>query len=243
MQVQEEEEKLETVSRLRRFGIHARDGDLGRVVDLFFDDETWTTRYLVVETGSWLRRRRVLISPIAITGVDETARTVYVDLTRAQIAAAPPVETHIPLSRQMELKYRDYFSWPLYWLTTYLDAYGSRNYPRLAAADRSVRSGRTPRRERVLPGPPRSDRHLRSASRTHGYAIMTLNGLDGRLEDFAVDSEDWTVRYVVARVPHEGKVLLPKAAVVDIDWPMSAVHLNISRSDLHHAAPFQAAHA
>ena len=46
---------LETVSTLEHLGIHARDGDIGRVGDVLFDDQTWTVRYLVVRTGGWLR--------------------------------------------------------------------------------------------------------------------------------------------------------------------------------------------
>mgnify|MGYP006295703989 CR=1 FL=1 len=38
------------------------DGDIGTVADLYFDDERWVVRYLVVETGNWLSQRPVLIS-------------------------------------------------------------------------------------------------------------------------------------------------------------------------------------
>lgn len=48
------------------YTIGATDGVVGRVKDFYFDDEAWVVRYLVVETGEWLARRRVLISPIAI---------------------------------------------------------------------------------------------------------------------------------------------------------------------------------
>lgn len=41
--------------------IHATDGDIGKVVDLYFDDERWAIRYLVVDTGGWLTGRKVLI--------------------------------------------------------------------------------------------------------------------------------------------------------------------------------------
>ena len=44
----------------------ATDGAIGHVKDFYFDDEAWVIRYLVVDTGSWLSSRKVLISPIAI---------------------------------------------------------------------------------------------------------------------------------------------------------------------------------
>lgn len=43
----------------------ATERTIGDVEDLYFDDEAWAIRYLVVDAGSWLSRRKVLISPIA----------------------------------------------------------------------------------------------------------------------------------------------------------------------------------
>ena len=50
---------------LKGAAIIARDGAIGAIDDFYFDDEKWTVRYLVVDTGAWLFRRDVLISPVA----------------------------------------------------------------------------------------------------------------------------------------------------------------------------------
>lgn len=42
--------------------IGAKDGEIGAVEDLYFDDQVWTIRYLIVATGAWLNRRKVLIA-------------------------------------------------------------------------------------------------------------------------------------------------------------------------------------
>jgi hypothetical protein len=59
---------LLSVNQLYGEKLGALDGDIGQVKDLYFDDLNWTVRYLVVETGSWLSGRQVLISPHASTG-------------------------------------------------------------------------------------------------------------------------------------------------------------------------------
>ena len=41
----------------------ATDGSIGTLHDVFIDDETWTVRYVAVDTGLWLGRL-VLVSPI-----------------------------------------------------------------------------------------------------------------------------------------------------------------------------------
>jgi hypothetical protein len=43
--------------------MHASDGKLGSLKDVYFDDEAWNTRYFVVDTGNWLQIRKVLVSP------------------------------------------------------------------------------------------------------------------------------------------------------------------------------------
>jgi uncharacterized protein YrrD len=44
----------------------ASDGEIGKVKEIYFDDDRWVVRYLVVDTGGWLTRRHVLISPHAV---------------------------------------------------------------------------------------------------------------------------------------------------------------------------------
>ena len=48
--------------------ISATDGQIGQVKDFYFDDDAWAVRYFVVETGSWLNTRRVLVPPFLVTG-------------------------------------------------------------------------------------------------------------------------------------------------------------------------------
>ncbi len=58
---------LRNSRNLEGCSIGATDGTIGEVKDLYFDDESWVIRYLVVATGSWLADRKVLISPFALT--------------------------------------------------------------------------------------------------------------------------------------------------------------------------------
>ena len=40
----------------------AMDGEIGRICNFLFDDQSWKIRYLVVDVGHWLTRREVVIS-------------------------------------------------------------------------------------------------------------------------------------------------------------------------------------
>lgn len=57
---------IRSVQNVMGCSIGATDGEVGEVADLYFADQQWTIRYLVVETGAWLDRRKVLISPQSI---------------------------------------------------------------------------------------------------------------------------------------------------------------------------------
>ena len=100
---------LQTTNNLRKFRLHATDGLIGSVKDLYFDDERWTIRYLVVHTGSWLMGRDVLVSPIAVKGFDDRETSIHVDLTRQKIENSPTIDTAEPISRQHEREYFQYY--------------------------------------------------------------------------------------------------------------------------------------
>lgn len=85
---------------LRGDVILARDGDMGFVVDVFFDDERWSVRYLVVDTGHVMPERRVLIAPESVVRGQPTDDLIRVRLTRKEVERSPDVETALPVSLQ-----------------------------------------------------------------------------------------------------------------------------------------------
>ena len=106
---------LRSVSGMRSFTIHATDGDMGAVDECLFDDEQWTMRYLVVNTGGWLSGRLMLVSPIAFRAVDWDLQIFAVALTRQQVEQSPGLATDQPVSRQQEEEYSRYYGYPYYW--------------------------------------------------------------------------------------------------------------------------------
>ena len=92
--------------------VHATDGDIGTVATLYFDDDRWTVRYFVMDTGRWLPGRKVLVSPFSIYQVSRHRDSVDVSLTREQVKNSPDVDTERPISRQHEIAYSDYYGYP-----------------------------------------------------------------------------------------------------------------------------------
>jgi hypothetical protein len=95
--------------------VRAFDGDIGAVNQVYFDDESWGVRYLVVETGNWLSDRQVLISLYSVEHADVASNAIHVSLTRQQVRDSPNIDAHKPVSRQHEIEYLRYYSYPTYW--------------------------------------------------------------------------------------------------------------------------------
>ena len=57
---------LRSSTELIRYDVEAADGRAGTVRDFYFDDRTWTIRYIAVETNGLLNSDRVLITPQSV---------------------------------------------------------------------------------------------------------------------------------------------------------------------------------
>src|SRR4249920_3124468 len=90
---------LRSIKELYGNKLGAPDGEIGHVKDFYFDDQNWAIRYLVVDTGTWLPGRQVLLSPYSLGRLDQVERVLRVNLTRKQIENSPSIETHKPVSR------------------------------------------------------------------------------------------------------------------------------------------------
>jgi hypothetical protein len=93
-------EMLRSLYTMLDYHTAATDGELGRVQDFFFDDESWIVDYLVVDTATLPEKHEVLINPFAAGVPDWETRRLPVLLTCHQILTSPPVRSDMPISRQ-----------------------------------------------------------------------------------------------------------------------------------------------
>lgn len=230
---------LRTARGMQGDTLVARDGEIGRVDQFYFDDEQWVVRYLVVDTGGWLTGRKVLISPIAITGTDWERDRVSVNLTRAQVEKSPDWDTEKPVSRQHEMAYHEYYGWPYYWGG--IGIWGAGAYPgylahppsmAIAAAE-DARAGEGP-----VPGEREGDPHLRSTQEVIGYVIAACDGEIGHVDDFLIDDETWAIRYLAVDtggwLPGK-KVLVPPRWIEQVSWTEERVWVDLQRSAIQGA--------
>jgi hypothetical protein len=228
---------LRTAGSLKGYKIHASDGDLGRVEEFLFDDSRWVVRYLGVRTGGWLRRREVLLTPLAIGEVNWENRSIEVALTRAQVESSPPIESDRPVSRQKEIEYFDYYRLPYYWTGAGIFGVGPTGLgmPNPSLYELREREGEPGAAERA----PKGDPHLRTDAEIHGYRIVAEGEPHGRVKDVVVDDRDWTVRYLLTEREGGGSGLVSPAWVSRISWEDREVRLDLTVEQLAAAPPFE----
>jgi sporulation protein YlmC with PRC-barrel domain len=193
------------ISNLVGHPVRATDGDVGKVSDFYFDDVTWTVRYMVVETGNWLFGRKVLISLVALGKPDWSSGTMTVDLTCDQVRKSPDIDTERPVYRQHEVELHEYYDWPLYWEAGYGGTFGISPYPLLV--------DQPPPEEAVKND--QDDPHLRSTKHLSGYHIHSTDGEIGHMEDFIIDDDHWTLEFMIVDI---GKWLLGKKVIIPTKW-------------------------
>lgn len=217
--------ELRRLAELSGYALRARDGDVGKLKDIYFDDRDWTVRYLVVHTGSWLLGRDVLILPGMVEGVDDDTRRIQIELGRKQIEGAPAVEQKTPVSRHYEREYFRYYDWPPYWADDPLSG-GAARLP----ADVTDMAPKEPEHP-----------HLRSGDEVVGYRMRAQDGEVGKVRDFVVEDPGWMIRYVDVATGNwlSGRdVLFACPWIEGIDWFGGEVMIALDREAIETAPAY-----
>ncbi|MFT5905955.1 MAG: hypothetical protein ACI9E1_001560 [Cryomorphaceae bacterium] len=207
--------------KLELYKLKSLDGEIGKVADFFFDDQHWTIRYLVANTGAWLTKRKVLISPYALGEAFKEEHLISVDLTKEQIEDSPFLDSDKPVSRQFEADYSHYYGSPYYWGGSGVWGMYSTMFGGKVLSDFEQKKD-----EKT------GDLHLRSVNEVSTYHIHAIDGEIGHVEDFIIDDESWTIRYMVVNTRNwwpGKKVLISPAWIERVSWDESEVYLNLTR--------------
>jgi sporulation protein YlmC with PRC-barrel domain len=219
--------------------VHASDGEVGTTKDLFFDDQRWGIRYLVVDAGRWLASRKVLISPFSVLRGRPMADGVHVSLTREQVRHSPGVDADKPISRHYEIAHALHYGYPTYWSGPLL--WGGGLYPDMIPVGPSEAEPGSPRflQEQAAQAEieQAAQSHLHSARVVLGYDLETSDGHVGAVEDFLIDSDSWGIVQIAVDARKwwpGGRTTIEPQAVTLVDWGARCVRLNITKDDLQH---------
>ena len=242
---------LRSVKDMQAYTIRATDGTIGHVKDLYFDDEAWVVRYLIVDTGGWLSNRKVLISPFAIGHPDWAQKTLPVSITKEQVRNSPHIDTDRPVSRQHEMEYLGYYGYPNYWggpgfwgagaypgmMLTGVGYSGAGSQYRQAQAESARAAAEAQRHQN-------DDPHLRSCQEVIKYHIQASDGDIGHLQSLLIEEDTWAIRYLIVNTSnwwlgHE--VLIAPQWIQNVSWPDNTISVNLTRQAVQGSPPYDSA--
>ncbi|ASJ70798.1 PRC-barrel domain-containing protein [Granulosicoccus antarcticus] len=175
-------------SDLRHYEVSSSTENIGRIHDVYLDDQSWKVRWFVVETGHWFSSNKVLLDPRKVLEVSPETRNITVSASKESIQNAPSAEQHPPVSDQNEQKYN--------YIVTNHDTLlftgyaGAMMPPTLVERAQTATSAEQELQDSVRQS---SDRHLRSASELDGYTVSAIDDTLGPLSDLVINSESWTI--------------------------------------------------
>ena len=225
---------LQSYKRILKSSLHDKDGTIEHLDDLLFDDKTWIIRYLVVKTGGFLKRERVLISPLGIAQMDWSKQMVKLNLTCKQIEESPSVDTDLPVFRQMEKKYFSYYNWPYYWKD--VATWGVSPINSIMLEREIVDSSKRPRRKDA-----HVDGHLRSCRIVSHYSIEVEGSRTGHVEDFLINEKTWAIKNLIVDTkdwwPDQPIKIVPRS-VISVNWFDKCIPLALTPTDIASAKEY-----
>jgi hypothetical protein len=105
---------LRSMATIKGYHIHATDGEIGHVENVLIDDVDWGIRYFIVDTKNWWPGQHVLISPYAVSNISYASRQVRLDITRAQVSAAPAWKPFDMIDKVYEKRLHKHYGWQGY---------------------------------------------------------------------------------------------------------------------------------
>ncbi|MDT8386533.1 MAG: hypothetical protein RQ736_03415 [Thiogranum sp.] len=215
---------VHSAARLRHCVLHAVDGEVGVLQELYFDDVTWTLRYLAVAAGH-SPDQQLLIPPLAVGEIFEHRNLIHIELEHEQIEASPPVSSRRSVSQGDEERLYRYYGWPRYW------------DPALTDVPRSTHR-RTPAVE--MPRVPvlRSEQtRLHGAGEITGCTLMASNGEVGRIRDIVIDARYWAIRYLQVDAGDRLLVISP-GWIEMVDWVQRSLRVDLTHEAMCSAPPY-----
>ncbi|GEM_PF-136436 len=205
------------------FAIKGTDGELGKLVDFYFDDVTWTLRYMAVETGEWMKGKEVLISLSEIGRPDWASHVFPVALNRNQVRKSPVIQTARDIDSKYEAALHSYYSWNTYWGGGFyvLPGYGlDMNLSSTGNEDDEPKS----KSQKI-------NHNLRSMKEIKGYQIHAKDGSIGHVEDFIINKDKWDIRHLVidmGKLMKGKKVLISPCWINSVNWDEGEVFVDLA---------------
>lgn len=195
---------------IEKFSLKAQDGEMGKAKDLYFNEQTYTVRYLTVESKKWFPDQIIYLSPSAIDHIDFEKNVIKVNNTKDELREVAGVKHESEMNHQREQELTTSMNWNQYWVGD--EVWGRHATPLNSTSDVKPSSVVTDRTD-----------HLRSVNHMKGVFnhanVIAEDGDMGYVADVIIEKETWRIRYFVINC---GKWSTHQLTLISPDWITSA---------------------
>ncbi|QRR00830.1 PRC-barrel domain-containing protein [Dyadobacter sandarakinus] len=194
---------------LTHYGLGAIDGEIGKICDVYVDGATWHICYWIVDTGTLLDQRKVMIAAHSVLGIECRNKTFETSLSRNQIKDSPVIDTNKAESNQQEIisdHFRNYWFLPI--------KHG-------VLLDKEANRGI-------------SNINLRSLEVLLSCKIYGTDSYLGRVIDYILDTKYWKIDYLIIEIGglfRSQKVLIPIKLINTINWTVLVININMAKKE------------
>ncbi|WP_087973389.1 PRC-barrel domain-containing protein [Oceanobacillus rekensis] len=228
-------------TQLKNYSILAKDGEMGKIKDIYFNDQNWGIRYAIVDTRKWLPGRKVLLPPDIFINVNKDDKYVAVEYDKEMVRNSPPVPENEDLTKEQESNLVDYYGWNVFPDNALI---GTERGPiGTFEPNRSVKEKvpEEPHLQREQNGD-KNEKHLRSEDETIGFKVHAKDGKIGKLVDMIYDSEQWKINYIVVNsnenLLEEELYIYRVEQIKTVDWFEKDLYINDSVKGISSSKPF-----
>ncbi|PYZ98764.1 hypothetical protein CR205_09385 [Alteribacter lacisalsi] len=214
---------------LKPFTVFGEEGEIGSVSDLFFDEHTWTVRYIVMNAGNWLKGEQRFLSPASIQSYSVEEERLHANITKEQAKESPSPEDE-PMTRKFERQFSKFYGLNPYWMGAGL--WGSGAVPRdLTREDPDSLDDLREEETSIL-----------SVKDLIGYELSTGDESFGKVKDVLIEEDSFKIRYFVVDtnrwLPGGKEVVVSTEWILDVNWSQSLVSVELSKDKIKSAPEY-----
>ncbi|MCM2677087.1 PRC-barrel domain-containing protein [Alkalicoccobacillus plakortidis] len=106
---------LQSITDLRGYKIHAKNGEVGKALDFILNEKNWTINYIIVDVGGVFTREPIPLAAEWITDISWQDKTITVNVEKELIESAPDYELHEAFTREHETQLYAHYARKGYW--------------------------------------------------------------------------------------------------------------------------------
>lgn len=218
-----------TFCNIQGFSVKTWDQEIvGHIKSLYFDELTWTVRYILIETILFVDKKTAIITPVTIDKIKLDERMVVLSLKKDHIEKSPDIDGVMPLSREKELDLAERYEWPAYWEDL------SASMPDVVEELTISKESPTAERSEMENNP------VRDMATILSYQVVAQRDSIGSAKDFIFDTDTWHVAFLIVYVAglRGQEVMLPPTAIAQVNWQEKAVYTNTQADTVKKAPEF-----